>query len=218
MFGVGIAAYLGLAGLCIVSAIATLSFFSLFDRTGCKHTRSANTVGADDVVRYLFDGESIVTATDPATRILDMTSPNAGAVWPTLERAFRLRFSNIPATAEAARNLAPIELPAQDTNDPAKLAIRLCRDALIVTLEDLTTPSIADIHIQRSFARLNNQIDASARLHPDPIWMQSANGEVQWSNNAYQRLIQTCGTGEGAPQCPASICHLQRTPQLAPKE
>ncbi len=185
-------------GTALVTAALLTALLGRRARPDAPDDRAAE--AAPEPVYFLFRGNVLVDATEPARKLL-AHCPARGSDWADLAAGLRPRFPEMPESAAALDHQQRLVLAAEGVNDSATLTLDNIGARVRVELRD-RPPDHADLHqLHLSSRTARRQREILDQL-PCPTWHTDPEGHLLWANRAYHRLAaEVLGPdrAEGAP-------------------
>lgn len=180
---------LGMVAAAFSIAVAALVAFGAFERRKSGGLRKLARDERDQVV-FLFDGNVLVDASDPARQLLD-TAPDAGSEWLRLAGLLRPRFCGLDDLEEHLADKGEVSLTANDTTTRLDA---VWRDGLarIRLTDDMQSEQMAPVD-RHALAAMQNELDtlrSMAEYVPFPSWRENERGEIIWANQAYLDITE----------------------------
>ncbi len=179
----------------LVSFVSTglVMAYCLRDR---GRTKDGQALSAGSPISFLFEEDDVIHAT-PLGRSLLRTDVE-GAQWSDVRKIFATRFPALPQRPPVLGSEA-VDLDSVDPEDQALLRIEpVGRHTRFELVEPEDDPAHKNSHMLRSLQVLHQRIDEVCQTAPYPMWRVSHQGDVVWSNAAYDELAREAGD-EGAP-------------------
>jgi len=176
----------GLIAFCWLGALFALWLFSRAQRARAPDTVFAG--AGDDIAAFLFDGETLVNATEAGERLLlSTTGQNSDfrRLLSVLAPAFPDLESELEKVAQAGRRV--IRSVVDSTRVIGEFRNGLLRVSVIAD----SVASLRTQHAILDHEALQQELDvlrATTEAAPFLCWRQSGDGTVTWANRAYVEL------------------------------
>lgn len=142
-------------------------------------------------VAFLFEQSEMVQATPIAQSLLE--DVEGEHTWDTVRRVLRLRFPAMPVQPPAASE-GRIDIEPSEPDDEGVLRIetigRRTRVELVETESDLLR---GQRHDTQNLLIQRDRAEEICQTSPYPMWRVDDEGEITWSNHAYQTLARDVG-------------------------
>jgi len=173
------------------TALAALVFMTGRRRTGV----AAQPVTTAPEIAFLFDGETLLDASDAGRRLLDMT-PARGSDIMRLVTFLAPRFPDLHDQVMASGELDALDMVSSDGS--SRLLVDVAAGRVRLTLEDYDSDPGAQPD-RHSFHALTDELANYRALDhggPVPAWRQTEDGKIIWANAAYLALAAQTRQGE----------------------
>ena len=185
-----------IGGLALISAILAFAVLWALSRTTWQDALKPSLFSSPprDNLVFLFEADTLISATDHGNDILSGTDAGAGAGgtdWQRFLSVFGPRFANLERRLEALPELCHLVLHALDTKC---LLIADWRNGVTrISIVDAPAND-APVELDRaSFDAMENELDtlrATAENAPFLVWRQRPDGTITWANSAYLELAE----------------------------
>ena len=194
----------GLVCAGFVSALAALTWMRLapMGLPGQRQTASPPEIA------FLFDGETLVDASDAGQRLLDLTEP-ADSDITRLVKFLAPRFPDLFERVMGCGEAEDFELISLDGQSILHLSIGAER--LRLTLKDRDDSVPGPIPDRHSLIALDEELTRYRALSdatPFPVWRQSGDGKIRWANAEYCRLMDLLDLQRPTPLCFPAIFEI----------
>ena len=187
----------GLVCAGFISALAALTWMRLapMGMPGQRQTSSAPEIA------FLFDGETLVDASDAGQRLLDLTEPAESDIT-RLVKFLAPRFPDLFERVMGCDEAEDFELTSLDGHSVLHLSIGAER--LRLTLQDHENSAPTPLLDRLSLTALDEELNRHRMLSdttPFPVWRQSGDGKIRWANAEYRRLMDLLDLKRPTPLC-----------------
>lgn len=177
----------------VFSACITTGLFAVWwiDRAAVqKELPRENAPPKDDLtIAFLFDGDALLDATKAAQEMVDGVEGDTD--WQRLVKLLQPRFPDLPQDIETLIPNTIRTIAAVDTNDSAALNMELRDGKVRIVLRDEQSHNqgVPERHnqilLQKELDILRQSIDGA----PCPVWQTNSDGNIDWYNIAYGKLL-----------------------------
>lgn len=171
-----------LASLCFVSAATAVWFLSPQPRNRGPEQELLVTDGRTDAV-FLFDDQTLIGWSTGARRILG--DPIDQANWATLRDRLLRSYPGLPQSPGFIKDVGHLTVAGTDDADN--------REAHCEWIDGITRVQLRRSEAEEEHAAVNQELTtlrAAVHQAPYPVWLQSEDACVTWTNLAYDRLNQ----------------------------
>jgi len=187
----------GLVCAGFISALAALTWMRLAPVGMAGHRQRATS----PEIAFLFDGETLVDASDAGQRLLDLTEPAESDIT-RLVKFLAPRFPDLFERVMGCGEAEDFELISLDQQSVLHLSIGAER--LRLTLKDCEDGAPSQIPDRISLNALDEELNRHRMLSdttPFPVWRQCGDGKIRWANAEYRRLMGLLDLKRPTPLC-----------------
>jgi len=177
--------------------------------TGRTHQKRAVRADTTSEIVFLFDGDSLVDASETGADLLNMTDPIDNDL-ARITDILNARFVGLEQAVAACEIDKPIQLTS--INGESTLTLHQSKTHLRLTLGSSEPDGKAarpEWHLlQAATDKLHDHRALSANA-PFPMWSETAEGRITWVNAEYRRLELETGTGDPAVATPLRLFQIE---------
>ncbi|MEP2029773.1 MAG: PAS-domain containing protein [Paracoccaceae bacterium] len=186
----------GLAVVCLTTATFATYWIVRSDQRA-RFAASQLIRETEGKTTFLFDGDSLLDATQPAQNLIDDAAGDTD--WQRLVGLLRPRFPDLPADTQALRARGPLKFIAATPGDAGTITSECWNGVTRIELSDDydRSNSAADQHQLKSVSQELETLKQAMDGTPYPVWQADLAGTVTWFNEAYRKLHATvCTSGQ----------------------
>lgn len=191
----------GLVVTAFATAIAAMIVLALYSRRENSKTK----VSGQSEVAFIFDGDTLVDATEAGRCLLDLTQSN-GSDLIRLVSFLSPRFPDLRNAVMARGERGIVQMTSSDGQ--SRLCLQSTDNRLRLALVEIDQSAPAPIPDRHSLTALSDELKMHRAIGdgtPFPVWRQTTDGVIVWANAEYRALAGELGIWDAGTLMPPRI-------------